>query len=240
MKRKPKSCARKCERYCCSIVRYVPLGFVYGLTTWAVWIEAGIGFHYRAIAGTGRYFFVGRVIKLMTFLPPRLLDLRRRYPPLRSSQLVIQHCCLYRSRFPSYNYRVLPLTNPRAICAPRSSCLYRQIQRRSSLLQEMSSQKTRSSPSLFNVRTMCVEDGSSLSLASYLRGNEELQALSAFPDLHYHILLAVLWGHRDLAMEGNYERWRVRRNINADQRCPALYDIRNHWAGPDWLHWMAS
>ncbi|KAL8629100.1 hypothetical protein Q9189_005198 [Teloschistes chrysophthalmus] len=53
MKRKPKSCARKCERYCCSIVRYIPLGFVYGLTTWAVWIEAGIGFHYKAIVGAG-------------------------------------------------------------------------------------------------------------------------------------------------------------------------------------------
>ncbi|KAL8687393.1 MAG: hypothetical protein Q9218_006419 [Villophora microphyllina] len=51
--KKPKSCARKCERYCCSVVRYIPLGFVYGLTTWAVWIEAGIGFHYRAVAGTG-------------------------------------------------------------------------------------------------------------------------------------------------------------------------------------------
>jgi palmitoyltransferase ZDHHC2/15/20 len=44
LKRRTKSCARKCERYCCNIVTYFPLAFVYGLTTWAVWVEAGIGF----------------------------------------------------------------------------------------------------------------------------------------------------------------------------------------------------
>ncbi|KAL8783852.1 MAG: hypothetical protein Q9213_004342 [Squamulea squamosa] len=44
MRRKPKSWARKCERYCCSVVIYIPLVFVYGLTTWAVWVAAGMGF----------------------------------------------------------------------------------------------------------------------------------------------------------------------------------------------------
>ncbi|EON63964.1 hypothetical protein W97_03193 [Coniosporium apollinis CBS 100218] len=38
-----RSWARKCERYCCNVVTYLPLGFVYGLTTWAVWVEAGMG-----------------------------------------------------------------------------------------------------------------------------------------------------------------------------------------------------
>jgi hypothetical protein len=36
--------ARKVERYCCTAVTYFPLLFVYGLTSWAVWVEAGIGF----------------------------------------------------------------------------------------------------------------------------------------------------------------------------------------------------
>jgi palmitoyltransferase len=36
--------ARKVERYCCTGLTYFPLLFVYGLTTWAVWVEAGIGF----------------------------------------------------------------------------------------------------------------------------------------------------------------------------------------------------
>ena len=39
-----RSWARKVERYCCSALTYFPLLFVYGLTTWAVWVEAGIGF----------------------------------------------------------------------------------------------------------------------------------------------------------------------------------------------------
>ncbi|TKA76992.1 hypothetical protein B0A49_01978 [Cryomyces minteri] len=34
---------RKCERYCCTVLTYFPLAFVYGLTSWAVWVEAGIG-----------------------------------------------------------------------------------------------------------------------------------------------------------------------------------------------------
>jgi hypothetical protein len=36
--------ARKVERYCCTAVTYFPLLFVYGLTSWAAWVEAGIGF----------------------------------------------------------------------------------------------------------------------------------------------------------------------------------------------------
>ena len=36
--------ARKVERYCCTAFTYFPLVFVYGLTSWAVWVHAGIGF----------------------------------------------------------------------------------------------------------------------------------------------------------------------------------------------------
>lgn len=43
LKRRRKTWARKCERYCCNVVTYLPLAFIYGLTTWAVWVEAGIG-----------------------------------------------------------------------------------------------------------------------------------------------------------------------------------------------------
>lgn len=44
MKRGRRSWAKKCERACCSVATYFPLAFVYGLTTWAIWVEAGIGF----------------------------------------------------------------------------------------------------------------------------------------------------------------------------------------------------
>ncbi|KAM0801909.1 DHHC palmitoyltransferase-domain-containing protein [Usnea florida] len=43
MNRRRKSWARRCERACCSVVIYFPLGFIYGLSTWAIWVEAGLG-----------------------------------------------------------------------------------------------------------------------------------------------------------------------------------------------------
>ncbi|KAH8696728.1 DHHC zinc finger membrane protein [Talaromyces proteolyticus] len=43
-KRRPRTWARKIERLCVVFFGYVPLAFVYGLSTWAVWVEAGVGF----------------------------------------------------------------------------------------------------------------------------------------------------------------------------------------------------
>lgn len=47
--------ARKVERYCCATVTYFPLVFVYGLTSWAVWVEAGIGFVPSQNVWTGKF-----------------------------------------------------------------------------------------------------------------------------------------------------------------------------------------
>lgn len=47
-RRRPKGWARKCERGCCSVVTHLPLVFVYGLTSWAVWVQVGIGFSPKA------------------------------------------------------------------------------------------------------------------------------------------------------------------------------------------------
>lgn len=43
-KRRPRAWALRCERYCCAAASCFPLFFVYGLTTWAVYVEASIGF----------------------------------------------------------------------------------------------------------------------------------------------------------------------------------------------------
>lgn len=43
-KRRPRAWARRIERLCVSVFGYFPLAFVYGLTSWAIWVEAGIGF----------------------------------------------------------------------------------------------------------------------------------------------------------------------------------------------------
>ena len=42
-RRRTRTCARRCERYCCAVATFFPLAFVYGLTTWAAWVEGGIG-----------------------------------------------------------------------------------------------------------------------------------------------------------------------------------------------------
>ncbi|KAJ5611027.1 hypothetical protein N7510_007746 [Penicillium lagena] len=42
-KRRPRAWALKCERYCCAAVSCFPLAFIYGVTTWAVYVEASIG-----------------------------------------------------------------------------------------------------------------------------------------------------------------------------------------------------
>ncbi|CAD6576026.1 MAG: palmitoyltransferase for Vac8p [Alectoria sarmentosa] len=51
MNRRQKNWARRCERACCSVVIYFPLGFIYGLSTWAIWVEAGMGIS----AGSNRW-----------------------------------------------------------------------------------------------------------------------------------------------------------------------------------------
>ncbi|KAF2182019.1 zf-DHHC-domain-containing protein [Zopfia rhizophila CBS 207.26] len=47
--------ARRVERYCCNTITYFPLVFVYGLTSWAVWVEAGIGFAPAKNVWTGKF-----------------------------------------------------------------------------------------------------------------------------------------------------------------------------------------
>ncbi|KAF2865139.1 DHHC palmitoyltransferase-domain-containing protein [Massariosphaeria phaeospora] len=47
--------ARKVERCCCNTITYFPLLFVYGLTSWAAWVEAGIGFAPSKHVWTGKF-----------------------------------------------------------------------------------------------------------------------------------------------------------------------------------------
>jgi len=53
--------ARKVERYCCQGITYFPLVFVYGLTSWAAWVEVGIGFMPAKNAWTGASLSAGVV-----------------------------------------------------------------------------------------------------------------------------------------------------------------------------------
>ncbi|KAF2643934.1 zf-DHHC-domain-containing protein [Massarina eburnea CBS 473.64] len=64
---RPKRWARRVERYCCIGVTYFPLLFVYGLTSWSVWVEAGIGFQTATKnAWTGKFTsFLGVLLYCM-------------------------------------------------------------------------------------------------------------------------------------------------------------------------------
>lgn len=69
----------------------------------------------------------------------------------------------------------------------------------------MSGSETRSCTSLFDVQTLCFEDGSSLPMASDMRGTKKLQAVLTISHLHDYLLLAVFRGHGNLAVDGSFE-----------------------------------
>ncbi|KAF1927642.1 zf-DHHC-domain-containing protein, partial [Didymella exigua CBS 183.55] len=54
-KMRPRAWARRVERYCCNTMTYFPLLFVYGLTSWAVWVQVGIGLVPAKNAWTGHF-----------------------------------------------------------------------------------------------------------------------------------------------------------------------------------------
>ncbi|KAJ5690605.1 Zinc finger DHHC-type palmitoyltransferase [Penicillium macrosclerotiorum] len=52
-KRRPRAWALRCERLCCAAASCFPLVFVYGLTTWAVYVAVSIGFQEHRSAWIG-------------------------------------------------------------------------------------------------------------------------------------------------------------------------------------------
>jgi len=48
--------ARRIERYCCTCATYFPLAFVYGLTTWAVFVLVNISTVQSRVEWIGEFF----------------------------------------------------------------------------------------------------------------------------------------------------------------------------------------
>ncbi|KMP09122.1 palmitoyltransferase pfa3 [Coccidioides immitis RMSCC 2394] len=78
-KRRSSRLFRKCERFICGAAKYFPLVFVYGLSTWAVWIQATVGFGYSknswigstsAIIGIFFYICLGTSYTIAVFTDP--------------------------------------------------------------------------------------------------------------------------------------------------------------------------
>ena len=140
MKRRPKSFTKKCERACCQTVTYFPLAFVYGLTTWAIWVEAGIGFAHNSKGWTRMIPLLSSSVFMKLILACRRVYLLPGHHPLPSPKLVLYHRCLYRPRISSHIHGPLWLlapSYPRTSFTPRCSLVHRQIYRREQILQEM-------------------------------------------------------------------------------------------------------
>lgn len=69
----------------------------------------------------------------------------------------------------------------------------------------MSGSEARSRTPLFDVQTVCFEDGSPLPMAGHVRGFKKLQAILAVSHLYDYLLLVVFRGHGNLAMDGSFE-----------------------------------
>ena len=65
----------------------------------------------------------------------------------------------------------------------------------------MSDPKTRPRASLLIVQAMRAEDGSSLPMASDMRGTEKLQSVFTFLRIHNGVLLGLFWSSRNMVLE---------------------------------------
>lgn len=105
--------ARRLERLCCYGITYFPLVFVYGLTTWAVYVVSHIGFaptksgwigacpvSAHAFAGDARAMRVGSgaLDANGDANLHRPMDLRRRHRALPYAQLELHHRRLHAAR----------------------------------------------------------------------------------------------------------------------------------------------
>ncbi|KAK2882490.1 hypothetical protein FQN49_000289 [Arthroderma sp. PD_2] len=78
-KRRRNGLAKNCEELLCNVAKYFPLAFVYGLTTWAIWVEAGVSiYHTRswwkgtlgAVLGISIYLLMNTSYTVAVFTDP--------------------------------------------------------------------------------------------------------------------------------------------------------------------------
>ena len=79
----------------------------------------------------------------------------------------------------------------------------------------MPDSEARSLASLLDMPDLCIEDGSSLPMASYMPRAAKLQSISTLPHIHDVILLGLLWRVGCLGVEGDIERGRIYREFDA-------------------------
>ena len=195
--RMPRRWARKCERYCCIGATYFPLVFVYSITSWAVWVEATIGFLPAHTPWIGMSSDSASWALLIVCRQRILFSWNRTlHPP----ELVLYDSCLYKSRHYNGSQRIQFTAYTGAT---RGYELHRQIEWRAAILQEMPGAEAGSRAPLLNVPDVRIEDGSSLPLAGYLCGTAKLQSLPPLSYIYNVVLLRLLRGLGDLGLQGD-------------------------------------
>lgn len=195
--RMPRRWARKCERYCCIGATYFPLLFVYSITSWAVWVEATIGFLPAHTPWIGMLSDRASWVLLIVCRQRILLSRNRTlHPP----ELVLYDSRLYKSRHYNGSQRIQFTAYTGAT---RRYELHSQIEWRAAILQEMPGAEAGSRAPLLNMPDLRIEDGPSLSLAGYLCGTAKLQSLPPLPHIYNVVLLRLLRSLGDLGLQGD-------------------------------------
>ena len=131
-RRRGKGFARRCERFCWKCITCFPLVFVYCLTTWAVWVQASVGFtslknSWIGMPSTDRDSHWVSLILLTS----RTYFSLHRHSILAPSQYLIYSRRVHRSWIAANNEKWLCyFTNPR-VCAELHHC---EVNGRTSLL----------------------------------------------------------------------------------------------------------
>ena len=108
-RRRTKSFARKCERCCCAVATCFPLAFVYGVTTWAAWVEISMGLTPSKNAWTGLgTSFIGAVVYVLLNASYTVAVFTDPGSPVDTPA----------SRISKHGYSHLPTTEPRAHVDP--------------------------------------------------------------------------------------------------------------------------
>ena len=197
--------ARKVERYCCTAVTYFPLLFVYSLTSWAVWVEAGIAFVPSRNVWTGKNK-LGCLTSIITNIRIRQVLVCARRLLLPHAQLELHDRRLHRSRVAAQPQEWL---QPPAVARRRGDTVHilhgQGVDGRIEVLQQVPVKEARPLPPLLDVQALRPEDGPSLPVACDMRRSSQLQGLRSVSDILERLLLDVLCDICYMGMERNLE-----------------------------------
>lgn len=174
------------ERGCCTFATYIPLVFVYSLTTWGVWVLVEIGKY------STKSSWVGKLSPWPKIHVQRQLTSSTRNDfvynisnVLYFAQLVVHNRCLYEPRL---YHEPRWLRPPPYAKRPEGDLVHRQEQWRDPILQEVSGKEAGSRSSLLDVQALRPKDGPPLPLARHLHRPAQPEGVPALLNIYNPLL----------------------------------------------------